>query len=64
MPIRTFGLAFFLSSQKINEAGANFKMFGPDGTEVKPADMLRKRELDAKEERIKNNNPLELDMMT
>lgn len=50
--------------QLINEAGANFKMFGPDGTEVKPADMLRKRELDAKEERIKNNNPLELDMMT
>lgn len=49
--------------QLINEAGANFKMFGPDGTEVNPADMLRKRELDAKEERKKNNNQLELDLL-
>jgi len=49
--------------QLINEAGANFKMFGPDGTEVKPADMVRKRELDAKEERRKNNNQLELDLL-
>ncbi len=49
--------------QLINEVGANFKMFGPDGTEVNPADMLRKRELDAKEERKKNNNQLELDLL-
>lgn len=46
----------------INSAGENFKMFGPDGVEVKPSDMLRKRELDAKEQLKKNNNPLELDL--
>lgn len=46
----------------INSAGEDFKMFGPDGVEVKPADMLRKRELDAKELRKKNNNMLELDL--
>lgn len=45
------------------EAGENFKMFGPDGVEIKPADMIRKRELQAKEERKKNNNPLELDLL-
>lgn len=49
--------------QLINEAGANFKMFGPDGTEVKPADMIRQREVRAKEDRKKNNNPLELDLI-
>lgn len=45
------------------EAGTNFKMFGPDGVEIKPADMIRKRELKAKEERKKNNNPIELDLL-
>lgn len=49
--------------QLMNEAGANFKMFGPDGTEIKPSEMLRKRESDAKEERRKNNNPPELDLL-
>lgn len=44
------------------EAGTNFKMFGPDGVEIKPEDMIRKRELQEKEDRRKNNNPLELDL--
>ena len=37
-------------------------MFGPDSMEVNPVDMLRKRELQAKEEQKKNNNQLELDL--
>lgn len=45
------------------EAGSNFKMFGPNGTEIKPADMIRDRERKAKEERKKNNNMLELDLL-
>lgn len=45
------------------EAGTNLKMFGPDGVEVKPADIIRQRELKAKEDRKKNNNPLELDLL-
>ena len=48
--------------EMINSAGENFKMFGPDGVEVNPADMLRKRELQAQEEQKKNNNQLELDL--
>ena len=47
----------------INMSGTNFKMIGPDGTEVKPSDILRQRELKAKEDRKKNNNPLELDLL-
>ena len=49
--------------EMMNSAGKNFKMFGPDGVEIKPADMIRKREMQAKEFRKKNNNPLELDLL-
>ena len=49
--------------QLINEAGTNFKMFGPDGTEINPSDMIRQREVRAKEDRKKNNNPLELNLI-
>lgn len=49
--------------EMINKAGANFKMFDPTGAEVKPADMIRKRELQAKEYQKKNNNFLEIDLL-
>ena len=47
----------------MNRAGTNFKMFGPDGNEINPSDMIRQREVRAKEDRKKNNNPLELDLI-
>jgi len=47
----------------ISEAGANFKIFDSNGAEIKPADMIRQRELKSKENRKKNNNPLELDLL-
>lgn len=49
--------------QMISSAGPNFKMFGPDGLEIDPAKMIRERELNAKESRKINNNPLELDLL-
>jgi GLPGLI family protein len=48
--------------EMINRSGSSVKIFGPNGTEVKPSDILRQRELKAKEDRKKNNNPLELDL--
>lgn len=48
--------------EMMNQAGSALKMVSSDGSEVKPADLIRKRELDAQEARKKNNNPLELDL--
>ena len=47
----------------LNKAGTTIKMFGRDGNEVKPSEILRERELQGKENRKKNNNPLELDLL-
>ena len=49
--------------EMLSQSPANVKMFGPDGNEVKPAEILRQRELKGKENRKKNNNPLELDLL-
>lgn len=49
--------------QMISSAGPNFKMFGTDGLEMDPAQMIRAREVSAKEYKKKNNNPLELDLL-
>ena len=49
--------------EMLNMSGPNVKMIGRDGNEVKPAEILREREMKAKEDRKKNNNPLELDLL-
>ena len=49
--------------QLFASAGPNFKVVGADGVEINPSEMIRKRELDAKENKKKNNNPLELDLL-
>lgn len=49
--------------EMLNMSGPNIKMISSDGNEVKPAEILRERELKAKEDRKKNNNPLELDLL-
>lgn len=49
--------------EMMNQSGADFKIFGPEGTEVNATDFIRERELNAKEDRKKNNNPLELDLL-
>lgn len=49
--------------EMMNSATTNFKIIGPDGNEIKPSEVLRQRELKAKEDRKKNNNPLELDLL-
>ena len=49
--------------EMLNMSGPNVKMISSDGREVKPAEILRERELKAKEDRKKNNNPLELDLL-
>lgn len=49
--------------EMLNMSGPNVKMISSDGNEVKPAEILRERELKAKEDRKKNNNPLELDLL-
>lgn len=49
--------------EMMNSAAENFKMFDPSGAEIKPADVLRKRELQGIENRKKNNNVLELDLL-
>ncbi|MBH1959886.1 MAG: GLPGLI family protein [Flavobacteriia bacterium] len=48
--------------EMMNQSGSNLRMVSSDGSEVKPADLIRKRELEAQEARKKNNNPLELDL--
>ena len=47
----------------LNKSGTTLKMFGPVGNEIKPSEILRERELKGKENRKKNNNPLELDLL-
>ena len=49
--------------EMMNSATTSFKIIGPDGNEIKPSDLIRQRELKAKEDRKKNNNPLELDLL-
>jgi len=49
--------------EMMNRAGQNFKIFGPDGREMKPAEVIKQRELEAKEKHKKNNNPIELDLL-
>lgn len=49
--------------EMLNRPGTNFKMTGADGVEIKPSDILRQRELKGIENRKKNNNPLELDLL-
>ena len=49
--------------EMMNSASTSFKIIGPDGNEIKPSDLIRQRELKAKEDRKKNNNPLELDLL-
>lgn len=49
--------------EMINMSGSNVKIIGPDGNEVKASEILRERELKAKENRKTNNNPLELDLL-
>lgn len=49
--------------EMLNMSGPNVKMISSDGREVKPAEILRERELKAKEDRKRNNNPLELDLL-
>lgn len=49
--------------EMLNMSGPNVKMISSDGSEVRPAEILREREMKAKEDRKKNNNPLELDLL-
>lgn len=39
------------------------KLIGQDGKELNPADEIRKREQKGKEDRAKDNNIIELDML-
>lgn len=49
--------------EMLNRPGVRIKMVKSDGTELNTSDILRQRELKGIENRKKNNNPLELDLL-
>ncbi|QDP86559.1 GLPGLI family protein [Chryseobacterium sp. SNU WT5] len=49
--------------QLVSRSNVNVKIMGADGNEIKLSEVLRQRQLKSVEDRKKNNNPLELDLL-